>query len=237
MTNKFLLMSQNTDLTQQLTTLCKKARWTLSQITTPTGLVVELERQPVAGIFWDLTDTTLDTTIATMTLVREQVHGPIIIFTAKLTERIQRKLYKAQVDDLITFPFNERVMQPLIKQRLWLYRHLNLAVSTPAKKPTSSQIITIGAWQIDQENYSVTKNGSPIDLTPKEFQLLAYLVTHHDQVLSRDQLVNGVWGYDILATSRIVDIHISHLRDKLEDDPHNPEHLLTVRGFGYKLVK
>ena len=70
-----------------------------------------------------------------------------------------------------------------------------------------------------------------------EFQLLSYLIDHRNQVLSRDQLVNGVWGYDILNTSRIVDIHISHLRDKLEDDPHHPVHLLTVRGFGYKLAE
>lgn len=237
MTNKFLLMSQNTELTQQLTTLCKKARWTLSQITTPTGLVVELEKQPVAGIFWDLTDTTLDTTIATMTLIREQVHGPIIVFATKLTERIQRKLYKSRVDDLVLFPFNERTIQPLIEQRLWLYQQLKFKESVPTKKITPPQIASIGSWQIDQENYTVTKNNLPVELTPKEFQLLAYLIEHHDQVLSREQLVNGVWGYDILDTSRIVDIHISHLRDKLEDDPHKPDHLLMIRGFGYKLVK
>lgn len=96
--------------------------------------------------------------------------------------------------------------------------------------------MTAGAWQINQESYTVTKNGETIALTPKEFQLLSYLVDHQGQVLSRDQLVNGVWGYDILDTSRIVDIHISHLRDKLEDDSQHPTHLLTVRGFGYKFV-
>lgn len=82
----------------------------------------------------------------------------------------------------------------------------------------------------------MTKHGQQIQLTPKEFQLLTYLVNNRGQVLSRDQLVNGVWGYDLLETSRIVDIHISHLRDKLEDDSQHPVHLLTVRGFGYKLV-
>ena len=58
---------------------------------------------------------------------------------------------------------------------------------------------------------------------------------HQNQVLSREQLLNGVWGYDLLGTSRIVDIHISHLRDKLEDDPKQPQWLKTVRGFGYRL--
>lgn len=172
-----------------------------------------------------------------MTLIREQIHGPIIVFAAKLTERVQRKLYKARVDDLISFPFNERIIQTLLEQRLWLYQQLKLKESAPTKKIISPQVVSIGSWQIDQKNYTVTKNDLPVELTPKEFQLLAYLIEHHDQVLSREQLVNGVWGYDILDTSRIVDIHISHLRDKLEDDPHKPDHLLTIRGFGYKLVK
>ena len=97
-------------------------------------------------------------------------------------------------------------------------------------------VITTGSWEINQETYTVTKNDKTIALTPKEFQLLSYLVDHKGQVLNRDQLVNGVWGYDILDTSRIVDIHISHLRDKLEDDSQHPTHLLTVRGFGYKFV-
>lgn len=237
MTNNFLLMSQNTALVQQLTHLCKKVQWRFIQTTTPTGLVVELEKQTATGIWWDLADTTLDTTIATMTLIREQVHGPITIFVPKLTERLQRKLYKALVDDIIVLPFNNHLFLPLIEQRLWLYRHLKPKTTTPPQKVSPHQTVTIGNWQINSHNYTVTKNGSPVDLTPKEFQLLTYLVDHHDQVLSREQLVNGVWGYDLLNTSRIVDIHISHLRDKLEDDPHQPQHLLTVRGFGYKLIK
>ena len=237
MAKEFLLMSQNADLVQHLSQITKKARWNFTSVTTPTGLVVELEKKPVAGIWWDLTDTTLDTTIATMTLIREQVHGPIAVFTPRLTEKIQLKLYRAQVDDILALPINGQILQPLIEQRLWLYNQMSQNTTAPIKKETPSKIITVGNWQIDQQNYSVTKAGEEIELTPKEFQLLSHLIDHHDQVLSREQLVNGVWGYDILDTSRIVDIHISHLRDKLEDDPHKPQHLQTVRGFGYKLIK
>lgn len=237
MTNQFLLMSQNNTLADQLTQLGKRTHWSFNRVTTPTGLVVALEQENPSGIWWDLTDTNLDTTIATMTLIRSQVHGPITIFVPELTERVQRKLYRAQVDDVIALPFNERVFRSQLEQRLWLYNQLKTKEPAPKKAVTSEQIQTIGDWQIDQQNYLVTKNQEPVELTPKEFQLLSYLVDHHDQVLSREQLVNGVWGYDILDTSRIVDIHISHLRDKLEDDPHKPKHLLTVRGFGYKLLK
>lgn len=236
MTKPFLLLSQNQELVQQLKTLCKKAHWEFVQVTTPTGLVVELEHRAFAGIWWDLADVSLDTTIATMTLVREQVNGPITVFTPEITERIQRKLYRALVDDVIAFPFIRDVVRPQIEQRLWLYQRLKAKRSAASKTTATAPVITTGDWQIDQQNYAISKNGKQITLTPKEFQLLSYLINHQGQVLSREQLVNGVWGYDILDTSRIVDIHISHLRDKLEDDPHKPTHLLTVRGFGYKLV-
>lgn len=236
MTEKFLLLSQSQELVQQLTALCKKAHWEFVQVTTPTGLVVALEQDSFTGIWWDLADVSLDTTIATITLVREQITGPITIFTPEMTERIQRKLYRAYVDDVIRFPFVRDVVRPQIEQRLWLYQHVKLKTAPPANQPAQLPTISTGKWKIDQQNYSITKNDKQIDLTPKEFQLLSYLINHRGQVLSRDQLVNGVWGYDLLNTSRIVDIHISHLRDKLEDDPHNPVHLLTVRGFGYKLV-
>lgn len=237
MTNQFLLMSQNNSLRDQLAQLSKRAHWSFTQVTTPTGLVVELEKTKPSGIWWDLRDTNLDTTIATMTLVRAQVHGPITVFMPKLTERIQRKLYRAQVDDVWPLPVNERALQAQIEQRLWVYNQLKVQEPSSPQKVRADQVQTVGTWQIDRQNYLVTKNQEPVELTPKEFKLLSYLIDHHDQVLSREQLVNGVWGYDILDTSRIVDIHISHLRDKLEDDPHRPQHLLTVRGFGYKLLK
>ena len=237
MTDRFLLMGQNADLITRLDKLSKRAAWTFDQVTTPTGLVVELEHEQPAGIWWDLDASTLDTAIATMTLIRPQVHGPIIAFTTKMTERVQRKLYQARVDDVIIFPFADQVLRALIEQRLWLYQHVQIQVPETLTKSVSSRVTTIGHWQVDYQNYQVLKNGLPVELTPKEFQLLSYLIDHRNQVLSRDQLVNGVWGYDILNTSRIVDIHISHLRDKLEDDPHHPDHLLTVRSFGYKLAE
>ena len=237
MTDRFLLMGQNADLITRLDKLSKRAAWTFDQVTTPTGLVVELEHEQPAGIWWDLDASTLDTAIATMTLIRPQVHGPIIAFTTKMTERVQRKLYQARVDDVIIFPFADQVLRALIEQRLWLYQHVQIQVPETLTKSVSSRVTTIGHRQVDYQNYQVLKNGLPVELTPKEFQLLSYLIDHRNQVLSRDQLVNGVWGYDILNTSRIVDIHISHLRDKLEDDPYHPDHLLTVRGFGYKLAE
>lgn len=236
MTKKFLLMSQQDDLVQQLQAICKKEHWTYELVTTPTGLVVALEKNQISGIWWDMTEVSLDTTIATMTLIRSQVQGPITVLVPHLTERIQRKLYRAHVDDIIEFPLLPSVFRPLIQQRLWIYHYPQMHSLADDNTTKNDPVITTGSWEINQETYTVTKNDKTIALTPKEFQLFSYLVDHKGQVLNRDQLVNGVWGYDILDTSRIVDIHISHLRDKLEDDSQHPTHLLTVRGFGYKFV-
>ena len=236
MTKEFLLLSQSTALSQQLMDLCAKAHWHLRRVTTPTGLVVALEKHPASGIWWDLAAATLDTTIATMTLIRSQVAGPISVLTAEMTPRLQRKLYAARVDDVELLPIDDAAFRAKIEQRLWAYQHTDLHGVTPVAKVPHAEILTSGDLTINLAAYTVSKHSRPIDLTPKEFQLLSYLAQHRQQVLSREQLVNGVWGYDLLTTSRIVDSHISHLRDKLEDDPHQPTHLLTVRGFGYKFV-
>ncbi len=77
--------------------------------------------------------------------------------------------------------------------------------------------------------------GRKLELTPKEFELLHYLATNQGKVLSRDQILNAVWNYEYAGETRIVDVHISHLREKIEKDTKQPQYIKTVRGFGYKL--
>lgn len=239
MVKKFLLMTQQPALAEQVKLIAQKAQWQVEQVTTPTGLVVKLDGDQYHGVWWDLTNVNLDTTIATVTLIRDQVMGPIMIMTRTLTDCLAQKLYQARVDDVVLLPFYGAALIAQTKQRLWVYSRLTQPKVVTREHDYSLHVEghqRVGEWQIDEKNYLVTKHGQQIQLTPKEFQLLMYLVNNRGQVLSRDQLVNGVWGYDLLETSRIVDIHISHLRDKLEDDSQHPVHLLTVRGFGYKLV-
>lgn len=233
-------MSKDDALAERLQQFTQQNHWHLTAVTTATAVVTILERHPYnpyTGLFWDLATTTLDTTIATMTLIRPHFSGPLIVFSPRITDRERRKLYRAKVDDVIATATPTAVLRPLIEQRCWLY-HRQPAPAQEAAIPTpspSQPIITIGNWQFDSDRVRVTKQGHPVRLTRKEFQLLTYLINHRGQVLSREQLLTGVWGYDILGSSRIVDIHISHLRDKLEDDSQHPVHLQTVRGFGYRL--
>lgn len=236
MTIRIILMTTNQTLATQLHALAKQHHWILQHLTTSTSVVVALEERESQGIWWDLDTTNLETTLATMTLIRKKVSGAIAIFSARFTDDDQEKLYQSQIDDLIVYPFKAQITGLQIKQRFWSYSQVQRQPVQPKRKEIPFSSIRLGDWQINQHDYTITKNDELIVLTPKEFKLLSYLMDHHGHVLSREQLVNGVWGYDILNTSRIVDIHVSHLRDKLEDDPKNPQHLLTIRGFGYKLI-
>ncbi|MCT2874497.1 winged helix family transcriptional regulator [Limosilactobacillus fermentum] len=233
-------MTKDQTFATDLAHFCHHQHWDLNRVTTATALVVNLEQNSYTGILWDLAATNLDTTIATMTLIRHQQNGPLLVFSPNLDDRQRRKLFRAKVDDVLEKDLAHDVLRPLIEQRCWLYQHATVAdedatTNDDDDEPIIEDRIKIGDWEIDPKKVQVTKAGQEVSLTRKEFQLLAFLADHQGQVLSREQLLNGVWGYDILGSSRIVDIHVSHLRDKLEDDSQKPVHLTTVRGFGYKL--
>jgi two-component system alkaline phosphatase synthesis response regulator PhoP len=97
--------------------------------------------------------------------------------------------------------------------------------------------IHIGQISVQPDQREVSMNGDPIELTPKEFELLLFLCKHRGKVLSRQQLLHGVWDYHFLGDTRIVDVHISHLRDKIENNARNPEYIVTIRNVGYKLTE
>ena len=97
-----------------------------------------------------------------------------------------------------------------------------------------SPVIREGELQIDVERHAVSLSGAPIDLTPKEFDLLVFVMKNKNRVMSRDYLLEKVWGYDFAGDTRTVDVHIRWLRQKIEKDPANPQRLITVRGVGYK---
>lgn len=99
------------------------------------------------------------------------------------------------------------------------------------------QSFKIGNLVIEPGQREVRLNGQTVDLTPKEFDLLVFLCKHRGKVLSRQQLLNGVWDYHFLGDTRIVDVHISHLRDKIESNGRSPDYIMTIRNVGYKLIE
>jgi DNA-binding response OmpR family regulator len=89
---------------------------------------------------------------------------------------------------------------------------------------------------LDFKKHEATKGGAPIDLSPREFRILKYLIEHRGEVITRDQLLDNVWSYDSFPLTRTVDTHIAKLRHKIENTPNNPRFLITVHGVGYKFI-
>ncbi len=163
-------------------------------------------------------------------LRQEQSQIPIIMLTAR-GEEIDRVLgLEMGADDYVTKPFSPREL--VARVRAVLRRKVD--EMAPA---TGDAAFVVGDVRLDPERYELTVRGEVIELTPREFELLHYLLKNLDRVVSCDQLLDRVWGYEYAGDTRLVDVHISHLRDKIEDDPRAPRYIKTVRGVGYKFVK
>jgi two-component system, OmpR family, alkaline phosphatase synthesis response regulator PhoP len=161
-------------------------------------------------------------------LRKEGVQTPIIMLTAK-DDEVDRILgLEMGADDYVTKPFSPRELVARVKAVL---RRAN------DEGGQEEGVYQCGEIMLDTNRYEVTIRGERVDLTPREFELLHYLAKHMGRVMSRDTLLDKVWGYEFAGDTRIVDVHISHLRDKLERDPKQPVYIKTVRGVGYKLVR
>ncbi|TAK64375.1 MAG: response regulator transcription factor [Bacteroidetes bacterium] len=162
--------------------------------------------------------------------IREQGVGtPVIMLTAK-SEEIDKVLgLELGADDYITKPFSLREL--LARVKVVLRRN-----ETAGSAQQELKKVTIGKLEIDFSSYNATRNKKPVDMTPKEFEILKFLWQHRNQTVSRDQLLTNVWGYDESISSRTVDNFILKLRQKIEDKPETPKHILTIHGIGYKLI-
>lgn len=168
----------------------------------------------------------------TKALRREKIDTPILILTAK-DDQVDKIIgLEIGADDYLTKPFSPREVLARMKaifRRLKPTVEKNEDISEPVKAP-----LIIGDIMVDEQNYAVSVRGEKIELTPKEFELLVYFIKRKDRVIDRDTLLDRIWNYDFAGQSRIVDVHVSHLRDKIEIDPKHPAYLVTVRGFGYR---
>ena len=153
------------------------------------------------------------------------ISTPIIMLTAKSDEVDRVVGLELGADDYVTKPFGLREL--LARVRVCLRR-----------QPAQAEIIRyrFGDVEIDFEKYRTTVRKKPLELTQKEYELIRFLIRNRDTVISRDHLLDEVWGYDSYPTTRTVDMHILKLRKKLEEDPANPQYILSVYGGGYKFV-
>lgn len=180
-------------------------------------------------IILDLMLPELDGVEVCKNLRQAQIMVPILMLTAKDDEFDKVLGLELGADDYMTKPFSPREVIARIKAILRRTRQ------NPQNGEAIVDKLNIGELVIYPENYEAFFKKQLLELTPKEFELLVYLVKNKGRVLTRDQLLNAIWNYDFVGDTRIVDVHISHLREKIEHNTRNPVYIKTIRGLGYKM--
>lgn len=159
--------------------------------------------------------------------IRENNTVPIVMLTAK-EEEVDKVLgLELGADDYITKPFGMRELIARIKANIRRSDLMNSLQDAPAN------VSEFGNLSIDMNRYEVRKDGIPLELTLREFELLKYLAERENRVFSREQLLEEVWGYEYYGDIRTVDVTVRRLREKLEDNSSNPAYIMTKRGIGY----
>ncbi len=157
---------------------------------------------------------------------------PIIMITAREEETDKVFGLENGADDYITKPFSMRELLARVKANM-----RRSAAAAPAAESEPEDVLTIRALRIDLGRHTVSKDGVELDLTQREYELIRFLAQTPGKIVSRQELMSEVWQYEYFGDLRAVDVAVRRLREKLEDDPANPEYVLTKRGVGYYLAE
>lgn len=223
--NKILIVEDNVDLANGLAINLKKEGYKVFKAATGEDALKIAVRDSPNLIILDIMLPGISGFDVCRELRNKSIDIPIIMLTAKSDEMDRVVGLELGADDYITKPFGIREL--LARIRVCLRRQ---------PQQTEMPRYSFGRVTIDFEKYRLTIKNKEVDLTQKEFELLRFLIRNREMVLSRDRLLDEVWGYDSYPTTRTVDTHILKLRKKLEDDPANPKYILSVYGGGYKFV-
>ncbi|HIB3388510.1 TPA: response regulator YycF [Streptococcus pyogenes] len=164
--------------------------------------------------------------------IRKTSHVPIIMLSAKDSEFDKVIGLEIGADDYVTKPFSNRELLARVKAHLRRTETIETAVAEE-NASSGTQELTIGNLQILPDAFVAKKHGQEVELTHREFELLHHLANHMGQVMTREHLLEIVWGYDYFGDVRTVDVTVRRLREKIEDTPSRPEYILTRRGVGY----
>lgn len=177
--------------------------------------------------------------------VRSKLHMPIIMLTAKDTEIDKVLGLELGADDYVTKPFSTRELLARVKAHLRRQQKpaatiagnsgVNGAAASKSPAEQEQQGFKLFNLFIDTDMYVVYKNGEPLDLTHREYELVYYMARNSGKVMTREHLLQAVWGFEYFGDVRTVDVTIRRLREKIEDDPSRPDYIMTRRGLGYMM--
>jgi two-component system, OmpR family, alkaline phosphatase synthesis response regulator PhoP len=159
-------------------------------------------------------------------LRKRNIDTPVIMLTARSQVVDKVVGFKLGADDYVTKPF----------EMIELLARIEAKLRRTVAAPHPAEGHQFGDVRVDFRRAEVTKAGAPLDLSAREFQLLRYFVEHRGATLSREELLNEVWGYNAMPSTRTVDVHVAWLRQKVEPNPRHPQYILTVHGMGYKFA-
>lgn len=166
-------------------------------------------------------------------LLRQEMNVPILMLTARDEEVDKVVGLEVGADDYMTKPFSMRELMARVKALLRRERLIREEISA-GDRVSGEPAMTFGDLAIDTSRREVTRDGEIVPLKPREYELLVFLARHRGIVLSRNLILERVWGWDYDGGSRTVDVHVHWLREKIEPDPKNPSRVVTVRGVGYR---
>jgi len=167
-------------------------------------------------------------------ILRKEMTSAILMLTARDDEIDRVVGLEVGADDYMTKPFSMRELLARVKAMLRRTRILRDEIRNDGSPPTKPDLLSFENLAINLFRREVTLNGSPIHIKPKEYDLLLFLAEHRGQMLSREFILERVWGWDYIGDSRTVDVHVRWLRQKIENDAANPIRIVTVRGGGYR---
>ena len=166
-------------------------------------------------------------------ILRKEMSTPILMLTARDDEIDRVVGLEVGADDYLTKPFSMRELMARVKAQLRRTRIIQEELARSAPEARHS-MRTFGDLVINLTRREVTLNGEPVQLKPQEYELLVFFAEHKGQMLSREFILERVWGWDFIGDSRTVDVHVRWLRQKIEEEPGEPKRIVTVRGGGYR---
>ena len=226
MSKRILIVDDDALLRRSLAFNLEKAGYTVATAATAEDALVAVRLDPPDLILLDIGLPGMDG-LDGLRALRAQVTAPVIFVTARRRQLDEVLGLELGADDYITKPFDMDVLLARIKVVL------RRAAPPPSTPPPP---LVIGDLVVDMAAHTVMRRGQPVELAPREFDLLAALAQEAGRVLSVEELLARVWGAEYTGEPQVVYVHIRWLREKLEDDPHAPQRIVTVRGVGYKLV-